>query len=130
VYFRGFIGETDYWGTGWKKVSSGDVLTVNWTIQMAIGKTKPSLLVTAEECDALLKKNCLIEAGTGNKDGAAGTTLDFGTLFPGGAALPPWYGSGVQPPAGHDAYLVLATGKSEVRFLALVTVDLEAQWPS
>jgi len=127
----------DYWADGklfassggFKKIGSGAVVRTDVAVDLPVrADGKVSVVVTATECDALLKKNCVVEAGlTG--DAAAGGKLDLWQILDGGA-LPPWYGTGVQAPAGHDGYVALSTSDTYVRFLALATIDLEIDWPS
>jgi len=95
----------------------------------ANGDAKLDVRVLGEECDVLWK-NCVVEAWgpSGNQYAWAGGTFDLSTIL-GGGALPPWYGTGVTPPAGHDGYFVLSTGDTYVRFLVLATVDIRIDWP-
>jgi hypothetical protein len=114
---------------GFEKLGSGSVVSANVAFDLPVNASGMlSVVVAATECDALLKKNCVVEAGPGG-DALAGGKLDLWQVLDGGA-LPPWYGTGVQAPAGHDGYVVLATGDTYVRFLALATIDLKFDWPS
>jgi hypothetical protein len=79
----------------------------------------------------VLKKNCLLEAGGGNKMdqwAQAGGMFDVSTLLSQGA-LPSWYGTGVTPPAGHDGYFVFGSTDRYVKFLVLATIDIQVHWP-
>jgi hypothetical protein len=96
----------------------------------ANGDAKLDVRVLAEECD-MLWKNCVREAGSQpshDQYAYAGGSFDLSTIL-GGGALPPWYGTGVTPPAGYDGYFVLSTGDTYVRFLVLATVDVRIDWP-
>lgn len=96
----------------------------------ANGDAKLDVRVLADECDTVLKKNCLVEAGglQSHHDAAAGGSFDLSEILADGA-LPPWYGTGVAPPAGHDGYFVLSTSGTYVEFLVLATVDIRIDWP-
>ena len=96
----------------------------------ANGGAKLAVHVLADECDAALKKNCVVEAGGigSDHDASAGGSFDLSEILEDGA-LPPWYGTGVTPPAGHDGYFVLSTRETYVEFLVLATVDIRIDWP-
>jgi hypothetical protein len=140
LFFSLFVNHDYLWGTGLRKLSSGDFTTVN-----PAGSTRPgvSFQVSAngdaefemsmygEECDSILKKNCKQEANaTHSFDqwARAGGVFDVSDLLA-GDALPGWYGTGVTPPAGHDGYFVFGTTDEYVKFLVLATIDLEVHWP-
>jgi hypothetical protein len=141
LYFRLWLGDEDYasWGTGQVKIGSGSVYTVtsaprvlgfSFTVP-ANGDATFFMGMLAEECDAVLKKNCLLEAGGGNKMdqwAQAGGMFDVSTLLSQGA-LPSWYGTGVTPPAGHDGYFVFGSTDRYVKFLVLATIDIQVHWP-
>jgi hypothetical protein len=141
LYFRLWVGDDIYgrWGSGWRKLGSGSVLSVkeNGTTRPGYRFTVPangdgrfSMSMLGEECDAVLEKNCIIEASgqSGGQYAEAGGSFRVAELLEGGA-LPPWYGTGVEAPAGHDGYFVLGTTEKYVKFLVLATVDLETDWP-
>lgn len=140
LYFRYYGGGEQQAGSpGWEKIGSGSVVPVRIWKQPRPGYTMTfpangdatfDVRVVAEECDALLMKNCLIQASSpdGHRTAWAGGPLALSTLLAGGA-LPPWYGTGVTAPAGHDGYFVLATKKSSLHFLVLGTVDVRIDWP-
>lgn len=143
IFFRLWLGDDDYasWGTGLNKLGSGAVYTVKlpgsnrpggFSFEVpANGDASFAMRMLGEECDAVLKKNCLLEAGGGNKldDWAeAGGTFDVSDLQSQGA-LPPWYGTGVAAPAGHDGYFVFGTTNRHLKFHVLATIDIEVDWP-
>jgi hypothetical protein len=139
LYFRLWLGDTfDEWASGWRKLNSGDVTNVNpsgttrpgFSFQVpANGDAEFSMAMSGEECDAVLKKNCLVEAGAPSGQYAvASGNFDVSQLLKPGA-LPGWYGTGVSQPAGHDAYFVFGTTDHYVKFLVLATIDLDVDWP-
>jgi hypothetical protein len=139
LYFRLWVGDDDFasWGTDMVKLGSGAVYTVgpsthgySFDVPANSGGSF-SMEMLAEECDAALKKNCIREAGGGNKLGdwaLAGGTFDVSGLLSQGA-LPPWYGTGVAPPSGHDGYFTFGTTARYVKFHVLATIDLVVDWP-
>ena len=139
LHFAYRAGEQTAHGNGFVKVGSGSVIAAKASSNRpgvffrlpANGDAKLDLHVTAEECDAVRRKNCLIQAG----GPTSGQFADVGGLFdlrdiltPG--ALPGWYGTGVTPPSGHDGYFVFGPGDRYVKILVLATVDLDYDWPS
>jgi hypothetical protein len=140
LFFSLFVDKDYVWGTGLRKLSSGDLTSVN-----PEGSSRPGLAfevsangdaefqmeMYGEECDAVRKKNCRQEAyATHSFDQwtMAGGMFDVSDLLDHGA-LTPWQGTGVQPPAGHDGYFVFGATEDYVKFLVLATIDLEVQWP-
>jgi hypothetical protein len=97
--------------------------------------------VRGHECDRAMKKNCLVEEAEGTPDpypdgGSNGKkeqhawavgVFGFEQLLLSGT-LPPWYGTGVTPPAGHDGYFLVQTTEFRVKFLVLGYVDIEHQF--
>jgi hypothetical protein len=140
LYFRLWVGDDVLarWGSGWTKLGSGSVLTVRHDSTRpgfifsvpANGDGAFEMKMLGEECDAVLKKNCIIEAWgqSGGQYAIAGGSFHVSELLKAGA-LPPWYGTGVTPPAGHDGYVVFGTTDAYVKFLVLATIDLEIDWP-
>ena len=67
------------------------------------------------------KRNCrarvLVTVGVPVTPTPSGT-FDLSTILAGGA-LPPWYGTGVTPPAGHDGYFSSSTNGTYIKFLVL-----------
>jgi hypothetical protein len=94
----------------------------------ANGDATLDVRVRADECDAALKKNCVLESGGGSADAVAGGRFDLSEILEVGA-LPRWYGTGVAAPPGHDGYFVLATSGTYVDFVVLATLDLRIDWP-
>jgi hypothetical protein len=135
-----------YWGggklrgnQGYQKIDSGSVVNAkqNGAGRPGIlfrlpanGDAKLRIYVSAQECDAVLMKNCVVEAGGPEAafDARAGGLFDLSDILAGGA-LPGWHGTGVQPPAGHDGYFVFETTKNYVKFLVMATVDVDVDWP-
>jgi hypothetical protein len=84
-----------------------------------------------------MKKTCLIDgaapAGWKPSGGSNGKkeqhawavgVFDLEDVLRAGA-LPPWHGTGVEAPAGHDGYFVVSTSDFRVKFRVLAHVDLE-----
>ncbi|MGH3071960.1 MAG: hypothetical protein ACRDNB_06780 [Gaiellaceae bacterium] len=140
LYFRYYGGGEELASNGtFQKIRSVSVVGVKVygqgrpgfsMVLPANGDAKLDVRVLAEECDNVLKKNCLVEAGgpSVNQYAYAGGTFDLSSILAGGA-LPPWYGTGVAPPAGHDGYFVLSTKDTYIEFLVLATVDIRIDWP-
>lgn len=130
-------------GMGFQRIGSGDTVAVR-----ASGTSRPGLLIgvpidgrtslelgaIATECDTLLMKNCVIEAGEwhgGNYGHASGdyttvattTIVDLRDAFVSDGALPP--GSGTGLPAGQDAYVVWETTEHSLRYRVYATVDVQ-----
>jgi hypothetical protein len=139
LFFSLFVDKDFLWGTGLRKLSSGDLTSVN-----AVGSSRPGLSfqvsadgdaefwmeMYGEECDSR-KSRCQQEAyatHTFDQWSKAGGRFDVSDLLDSGA-LTPWQGTGVQPPAGHDAYFVFGTTDKYVKFLVLATIDLEVDRP-
>jgi hypothetical protein len=140
LFFRLFVDDEHAWGTGLRKLSSGDFTNVN-----PPGSSRPglpfqvsansdaefSLAMVGEECDEVFKKNCLIEGGAITNFPqwaiAAGRFDVSDLLKP--SALPGWYGTGATAPAGHDGYFVFGTTDKYVKFLVFATIDLNVDWP-
>lgn len=127
------------WGTGLRKLNSGDVTNVNapgssrpgWSFQVsADGDAEFYMKMLGEECDAVLKKNCILEAWgqSIHQWGSASGMFDVFELLEQGA-LPGWYGSGLTPPPGHDGYFSFGTTDRSVKFLVVGTIDLHVDWP-
>jgi hypothetical protein len=140
LFFRLDLGgDFSAWGSGLRKLGSGDVDGVyvsgtsrpGFSFQVsANGDAEFFMSMVGEECDAVLKKNCILEAGTGptlDQWAAAGGVFDVSDLLE-GDALPGWYGTGVTPPAGFDGYFVFGTTDRYVKFLVLATIDLHVDW--
>lgn len=140
LYFRYYREGEDVAGSpDFQKIDDGDVASVKVYgtnrpgISMlfpANGDAKLRVSVLAEECDVPQKRNCRVEAWgpSGNQYAYARGTFDLSTILAGGA-LPPWYGTGVTPPAGHDGYFILSTSGTYIKFLVLATVDIQIEWP-
>lgn len=140
LYFRYYGGGEELGSSaGFEKIRSVSVVNVKVYKQNrpgfsmvlpANGDAKLDVRVLAEECDNVLKKNCLVEAGgpSVNQYAYAGGVFDLSDILAAGA-LPPWYGTGVAPPAGHDGYFVLSTSGTYIEFLVLATVDIRIDWP-
>lgn len=130
------------WGTGLRKLSSGDTTNVNpqgssrpgLPIRIsANGDAEFSVEMIGEECDELRKKNCVLESrefpgATFPQWASASGRFDVSDLLE-PDALPGWYGTGVTPPAGHDGYFTFGTTDHYVKFLVLATIDLDVDWP-
>jgi hypothetical protein len=140
LFFHLFVDNEFAWGTGLRKLSSGDLTNVNPSGTSrpglsfrvsADGDAEFSMEMIGEECDEALKKNCLLEAGARTNfpqwASAAGRFDVSDLLKP--SALPGWYGSSVTPPVGHDGYFVFGTTDRYVKFLVLATIDLDVDWP-
>ena len=139
MFFRMWFDGDYAWGTGLRKLSSGDTTNVNPSgtsrpglpFQVsANGDAEFTVEMVGEECDAVFKKNCLIEAGSYtnfSQWASAKGRFDVSELL--SPALPGWYGTGVSEPAGHDGYFVLGTTDQYVKFLVLGTIDLHVDWP-
>jgi hypothetical protein len=142
MFFHLWLGDDQIaaWWTGLRKLGSGDTTNVNppgtsrpgFAFQVsANGDAEFSMAMNADECDKVLKKNCLIERGTKrNFDDWASASGRFDVsdlLKP--AAQPGWHGTGVSAPAGHDDYFVFGTTDRYVKFLVLATIDLHVDWP-
>ncbi len=139
LYFRLWHGDDPFssWYSGRKKLDSGDVLGVKTGSNAGYSFQVPAnegatfdMRMLGEECDAVLKKNCLLEAGGPSilQWASAGGTFDVSKLLAKGA-LPSWYGTGVAAPAGHDAYFVFGTLDRYVKFYVLATLDVDVDWP-
>jgi hypothetical protein len=142
LFFGLYLGDDVYaaWGTGLMKLDSGDVFDVRrkgttrtgFSFEVpANGDAKFEMEMLGQECDAALKKNCILEAGrypSLDQYAWAGGTFDISDLLAKGA-LPPWYGTGVTPPAGHDGYFVFGTGNTYVKYFVMATIDLRVDWP-
>jgi hypothetical protein len=140
MFFQLFVDHERVWGTGLRKLSSGDTTNVNppgssrpglpFTVS-ANGDAEFSMQMVGEECDAVLKKNCVQEAfasHTFDDWASASGQFDVSQLLEPGA-LPGWHGTGVTAPAGHDGYFVFGTTDRYVKFLVLATIDLNVDWP-
>jgi hypothetical protein len=140
MFFQLWIDGEHAWGTGLRKLSSGDTTNVNppgssrpgfpFTVS-ANGDAEFTLEMVGEECDAVLKKNCVREAfamHTFDDWAKASGRFDVSDLLK-PSALPGWHGTGVSEPAGHDGYFVFGTTDRYVKFLALATIDLHVDWP-
>ena len=141
LFFRYWAAGQNQSSNGYRKADTGTVITAQ-----AKGAGRPGvhfqfpandfagfkLHVTAEECDTVWMKNCVVEAadsaGNTSHDASAGGTFDLRAILK-GDALPAWHGTGVTPPAGHDGYFVFGTTKTYVKFLVLATVDIQINWP-
>ncbi len=141
LFFRLWLGDDAYasWGTGLLKLDSGDVYSVKTSDTTRTGFTFQvpaddgatfDMTMLGEECDAVLKKNCILEAGGPSilQYALAGGRFDVSELLSHGA-LPGWYGTGVAAPAGHDGYFVFGTTDRYVKFLVLATIDVDVDWP-
>ncbi len=142
LYFRLWVGDDVYssWYSGRKEIDSGETFDVNargssrpggFSFRVsANGDAKFDTRMLGEECDAVLKKNCILEAGgpSALQWASAGGRFDVSKILARGA-LPFWFGTGVTAPAGHDAYFVFGTTDRYVKFLVLATIDLDVDWP-
>jgi hypothetical protein len=141
LFFRLWHGDDvlPSWGTGLRKLNSGDVTNVNapgssrpgWSFQVsANGDAEFYMKMLGEECDAVLKKNCILEAWgqSIHQWGSASGMFDVSELLE-QDALPGWYGSGLTPPPGHDGYFSFGTTDRSVKFLVVGTIDLRVDWP-
>ncbi len=141
LFFRLWLGDDvlSSWGTGLRKLNSGDVTPVNalgssrpgFSFQVsANGDAKFDMYMLGEECDAVFKKNCILEAWgeSVHQWARAGGRFDISDLLEKGA-LPGWYGTGVSAPPGHDGYFVLGTTDRYVKFLVMATIDIDVDWP-
>ena len=140
LYFRLWLGDEVYssWYSGRKELDSGDVFDVKangsshtgFSFQVsANGDAKFDASMLGEECDAVLKKNCLLEASGPSilQYAIAGGRFDVSDILAHGA-LPSWYGTGVAAPAGHDGYFVFGTLDKYVKFYVLATIDVDVDW--
>jgi hypothetical protein len=139
LYFGYWGGRKALGAQGFQKIKSGSVVAAKlngagrpgvYYRTSANGNPELRIFVNAQECDAVLMKNCLVEASAPEAvhDARAGGAFSLSQLL-GGGALPGWYGTGVQQPAGHDAYVVFSTTQHYVKFLVLATVDVDVDWP-
>lgn len=139
LFFTLWADGEHIWNTGLRKLGSGDTTNVNppgssrpglpFTVS-ANGDAEFSMGMTGEECDAVLKKNCVQEAfadHTFDQWARAAGRFDVSDLLK--PSLPGWYGTGVSEPAGHDGYFVFGTTDQYVKFLVLATIDLHVDWP-
>ena len=139
LFFQLWVDGEHTWSTGLRKLDSGDTTNVNppgssrpglpFTVS-ANGDAEFSLEMVGEECDAVLKKNCVQEAfahHTFDQWASASGRFDISDLLK--PSLPGWYGTGVSEPAGHDGYFVFGTTDKYVKFLVLATIDLHVNWP-
>ena len=124
---------------GFRKIGSGDTVAVtpNGTsrpgLQIGVpidGRSRIDLDVLGVECDAVLMKNCVVEAGRWSTEQYAGdtyvatrTTFELRQAFLPSGALPGNYGTGL--PAGHDAYVVWETTQHSLKYRVYATVDVE-----
>jgi hypothetical protein len=140
LFFSLYVNDDLRWGTGLRKLDTGDTTSVNppgssrpgFMLQIpANGDAEVELEMYGEECDAVRKKNCVREAfarHTFDDWARAGGTFDVSDLLK-PSALTPWQGTGVSAPAGHDSYFVFGTTDRYVKFLVLATIDLHVDWP-
>jgi hypothetical protein len=134
--FRYYLGGKEIQTDGFHKYGSGDVFDVKPTGSSTPGLAgvlpangaapKLDIRVFAEECDALLMKNCVGEVYDGVPSGGDADEATAGGLFGLNALVPPTalpgdYGTTV--PSGHDAYLVFETTQYGVKFRVFATVD-------
>jgi hypothetical protein len=126
-------------GNGFHKLSSGDSYTPQAynsnrpkvSILTAIdGHRKLDVSVLGVECDNVLMKNCVVEAGHDASGEYGGDTyvnataaFDLPDLINPTGALPPGYGTGL--PAGHDGYLIWENTSYGFKFKVYATVDFE-----
>jgi hypothetical protein len=141
LYFRLWLGNDVYdsWYSGRKELDSGAVFDVkakgsphtgfSFPVS-ANGDAKFDMSMLGEECDAVLKKNCILEASGPSimQYAIAGGRFDVSDILSHGA-LPGWYGTGVAAPAGHDGYFVFGTTDKYVKFYVLATLDIDVDWP-
>jgi Bacterial Ig domain len=140
LFFSLWLDDEYTWGTGLRKLSSGDTTNVNppgtsrpgLMLQVsANGDAEFSLEMVGDECDAVRKKNCVREAYAKHNFSdwaSASGRFDVSQLLE-NDALPGWYGTGVTPPAGHDGYFTFETTDHYVKFRVLATIDLDVDWP-
>lgn len=132
----------DQWAAsgGFHSVHSGDVIDAkrSGTSHVGVALRVPltsagtvDLKVTAQECDAALERNCVVEGFGNGYDQyatAKGTIKVLQTIN--ANALPGWYGTGVATPTGSQAYFAMSSNDNhDVEFLALASLDIEAIWP-
>jgi hypothetical protein len=141
LFFGLYVDGEHLWGTGLRKLSSGDFTNVNppgssrpgLSFQVsANGDAEFLMKMYGEECDAVLKKNCVREAfaaHTFDQWASAGGVFDVSELLKPGALPGGWQGTGLSEPAGHDGYFVFGTTDRYVKFLVLATIDLNVDWP-
>lgn len=140
LFFSLWMNDDYLWGTGLRKLDSGDTTNVNppgssrpgLTFQVsANGDADFSLEMVGEDCDAARKKNCIREAFAKHNFSdwaSAAGRFDVSELLEPNA-LPGWYGTGVTPPAGHNGYFTFGTTDRYVKFIVLATIDLNVDWP-
>lgn len=86
------------------------------------GSARLALEVESAECDAARISTCHVgRRGTVFAAAAGSWTLRD---LPKAGALPPWSGTGVAPPAGHDHYVVLQDLSGPLQFQALAMIDV------
>lgn len=139
IYFSYFAEDLSIGGDGFHKLGSGDSYTPK---AYSSNRPKVSLLASIDghrkldvsvlgvECDGVLMKNCVVEAGhTASGEYAGDTYVNAKAAFglpalinPEGA-LPPGYGTGL--PAGHDGYLIWESTSYDLKFRVYATVDFE-----
>ena len=139
ISFDYYAERDEVGGNGFHKIGSGDTVSAvaygtsrpTVTIATSIdGHVNLDLAVRGVECDAVLIKNCVVEAGYDSSGEYAGDTyvnaraaFSLYALLTGGGALPPGYGTGL--PAGHDAYLIWENTSYDLKFRVYATVDFE-----
>jgi len=139
IFFDFMAGGVDVTGTDFRKIGSGDTVTLK-----SAGSTRPGILAGLSvdgrarleleamgvECDAVLMKNCVVQAGVWSTQSIGGdpyvvakASVDLRQAFVPGGALPPNFGTGL--PAGHDAYVVWETTQHSLKYRVYATVDVE-----
>jgi hypothetical protein len=146
LFFRYFFAGHEATSNGFFKLRSGQVIDAKarGTSRPGVihrfsanGDARLDVLVTAEECDGVIFKNCRTEASPTDKYEDANLSGQHTTV--GGSfklsdilsgSLPGWFGTGVTQPAGHDGYFIFGPSNDYVKIQVLATVDIDYEWPS
>jgi hypothetical protein len=125
--FHLYVEDEHVWGTGIRKINSGDTMTVSppgssrpgYPFQVsANGDAKFSMEMIGRDWDGFAP-----DAGN-----TAGGQFDVSDLLKPGALPGGWQGTGVTAPAGHDGYFAFGATDAYVKFLVLATIDLHVDW--
>ena len=149
--FSYFGGDEMVLGPYYRRIGSGEVIpaTAADTSREGVsfdlpadGDAQLDVGVVASECDDYVTIDDCARATYEDDPTAANRVAhdDYDTAYVGGlfdlqdilhdTSLPPWYGTGVTPPPGHDGYFTFGPGDRYVKILALATVDMHYEWPS
>lgn len=119
-------------GHGFHRIDSGETVAARAhssgrpgvTITQSIDRRRTlELAVGGDECDGVILKNCVSEAGPwGNFDALAKLQFDLRDAMSAENPIPPGQGTGL--PAGHDAYPVWETTDDYLKFRVYATVDV------